>query len=411
MLDQPHNNLFAFQKRVDVQALLQRATSSIGMDVLMENDGHSIRQSLYIPATTLAPRAYYCLTDDRKLFVFVSGVETPAQGQALWTAYTDTTQNGAAQPNSWYAAASDGILGNPWPLVETCAGVWMCGFSAGGGVCLEMQRQWEATLVPRPAVDTVTIGSPKPCASSLLRTMHPVSCSAWFNADDPVPLIPPPIGTFERIMAGLSVWQGRNLASYNAWPGGINIGLDGRVTPATAPQSGPTPATEQIGNWLKAQEAGLQTPHSLTTYQARVAAAIALLPPSDQMVNPVIDAPHPTHTSTATIRRAIASTVQTQFYDASRMNGQPVVIPDQRLFVPKKKGKVYYVDFGGVTIAVAPRKRRARALARLGNDFLRRLQNEGVVYTDDLATQFGLYLAAAADPTSGITPTMNTRTS
>ena len=104
----------------------------------------------------------------------------------------------------------------------------------------------------------------------------------------------------------------------------------------------------------------------------------------------------------------MADTAQTQFSDATRQNAQPVNIPDAQLFVAVKTGRVWYVTFGGIVIASAPHKRRARALAREGNAWLRRLQNEAVVYTNDLGSQFLAYLEVASDPASGFTPTINT---
>jgi len=89
-------------------------------------------------------------------------------------------------------------------------------------------------------------------------------------------------------------------------------------------------------------------------------------------------------------------------------NTIPVSIPTGQTFTAFRNEGIWMIAFGDSIVAIAPTKRRARALARLGNEFLRRLLVQAVVDPDVMETQLAAWLTSAQDPTSGIVPTLQT---
>jgi hypothetical protein len=400
----------------DVRAALLRAQgcsalrysqSKEAMDYLVEQDGWTIADSGYQPASAVQSRAYYCLTADRRLFLFIDGCNTAADGQAVWDAYCGNIAGSGEVFNSYFSFRGQQLRSLVGGQSQVCQSMTVVGYSSGGPVGFwAIKYITDVFSGPLPN-ELISFGSPK-AAERVDYNIVPVGqYSTWFLADDPVPLIPPLISTWPRIMAGLSLWQGQRLDLFRGLPGGIMVGLSGQVTPATMPPSSALLPTAQIGNWIYQTEQGIETPHAITVYVARLMLAVQALGGGQSIERASEPVPHETPTPVREIRAAIASTVQTQFTDASRQNAQPVIIPDGEAFTTQRKGKVWYVLFRGTPVAVAPRKRRAHGLANDGNAWLRRLQNEGQVYTQDLGNEIVQYLADASNPLGAFQPIMN----
>jgi hypothetical protein len=379
------------------------------LDALVTADGWTKEKSFGFVAGPNNNAVYVFLALTGDLFIFIGGCATPADGRNLWDGYVGSyLWSSSNDPHPWYKQRAAWIFANGISDVRYPRQCIVATHSAGAGVAILLMALMQANFsAPFPA-GLCAFGTPAVGHTADIQTSGFGAWTHWMNVDDAVPLVPPSLTSYERITAGLSVFQCQYLSLWAFLGSGIQIGLAGQINAGNSPASSPVPATSQIGNWLASQEAGLETPHSLNVYVARLTLAVGPTPSAPVIAPtaaPLVAVVQPPVT---VIRQAIADTVQTQFADASRQNAQPVDIPPANLFYAQRAGKVWSVFFGGVKVADAPHKRRARSLANLGNAWLRRLQNEAVVYTDDLGSQFAAYLSAAADPTSGIEPTMNT---
>jgi hypothetical protein len=160
--------------------------------------------------------------------------------------------------------------------------------------------------------------------------------------------------------------------------------------------------------WLANQDIGVDSGHSIQVYAARLRTMVPLQPalPLAVIRNPPMPR-HPQPAAREIVQHAAAVAGTIVSVARQQMEG-PLIIPTQNLFIAVRVGKIWRVRFGGVDVAIAPFRRRARGLALAGNNFLRRLQREAVVSPEDLAIQFTAYLAAASDPESGFRPQLNT---
>lgn len=397
--------------RVQALNFLDTFQDKVSMDSFIRGNGFIITKSNYFPGSVLAPRCYACTTTTGEMLVFITGVVDEVMGRSVWDWYT-------AQP----PLAS--LLGgwNPLTPKVSSRAVWIdiiqglsvqpktfvSGYSWGGVVGDSLLGNISVFPFGALEYNLTTFGSPKPHVQPDYPVLGWSQQNAWFNSDDAVPLIPPTITGLQRFMAGLSSTQGNRLASFLRSPYGLSISLTGIVSANPVPADNPIPQATQVGNWLAQTQAGLTNPHTLSVYEARLTVAVSLLPASRSVINvPFQPQPTPSHGVGHVVQQA-SQFQQTVFNDGTRQNATPVAIPSGNVFFAARTGRIWYVYFGTVQIAMAPKKRRARALANLGNAFVRKLQNEAVVNADDLGAQFVAYLAAASDPNGGFVPVMNT---
>lgn len=355
---------------------------------------------------------YYLAETATEVCVFLDGIVNADQGLAIWEGYTGGPFNNIADiPNPWFTAAALSIYNSIQTKLGQNVNVYMAGWSAGGATA------WHLAKLLRDNnkalhIGITAFGSPMSFAtgSHALKVTDAGTTDTihYMNSDDPVPFIPPSPGVWARISAGLTIFQAERLAGWQGYPNGVNIRQTLVLQAGSLPLDNTAPALSAIGTWLNQQSAGITNPHSLEVYYARLLATIPSPAALPQIV-PVHNAQPPIVPVTPQqIRQIDRANVQTAFEDSTRQNANQAIIPEDRLFQAFRVGKIWSVWFGGVQIAIAPRKRRARALANLGNAFLRKLQNEAVVNADDLVSQFLLYMSQATDPNSGFVPTMNT---
>jgi hypothetical protein len=409
LVTQP-NDVRGALARCNVLRVMQNNRNKAQIDAYITSLGLTIQSSRYFDGDAVTPQCY-AFVSEGTLKVFVSGVSTAAMGQLIWNFYTgphgavNVFGAGFSQITPQQAAASvftNVVNGQfPWSAIHAT------GYSWGGVVMQQLLALLAGAISPQTFSGLTTIGSPKPFVQPDQGLQQWTSIYSWFNEDDAVPLIPPDITTLQRMLAGLSVGQGRRLASFQRWESGISITQTGLIIPSPTPTANPIPQATQVGNWLAQTEAGIQTPHSIPVYVARLTLAVANTPVPQAVIN-VPSQPGLSHSVTATaVARQQVGFQQTVFTDATRQNSTPVVVPSSNVFFAARTGRIWYVYFGGVQIAMAPKKRRARALANLGNAWLRKLQNEAVVNAADLSSQFTSYLQAASDPLGGFEPVMN----
>lgn len=375
-------------------------------------------QSFLVPALQSRPWIYIVgLAGPGVYYVFIGGAPTVAAGAEIWSEYQGTglsnlfgSLQGATVP--YYQTQANNLLQSfaatapPYTWFTSYRPI-VHGYSAGGGVaywfiqgCLALQPNagWRPNLQ--------TFGSPKFGGAGEYNGFLPGDSAAWFLSDDPVPAIPPPLGFWTRIWAGLSVWSANHMQLFRPWPGGVQIDLNGNIRAVESPTQLQGDPVGAIENWIAATSQGTQTSHTLLTYQSRIDAAV---PPASPPGPPIRELPAPNVTPlipVTQIRQAITAAVETQFTNGAIQNAQPVVIPPEQAFSHVKIGLVYYTTFGGVPISAAPHKKGARALARTGNLFLRTMQNKGFFDTTTFQSQLQAYFELATEAGNGFAPLM-----
>lgn len=90
-------------------------------------------------------------------------------------------------------------------------------------------------------------------------------------------------------------------------------------------------------------------------------------------------------------------------------NQQIQATPPNALFKARKNGTIWYVYFGGVAVAVGPRRRTAQGLARSGNDFVTRLQRQGAVDVDASVEAWTAFYQLASQAGNGYVPVLAPR--
>lgn len=374
-----------------------------------EADGLFVNAADYFPATPTCPRWAVVATPGATIF-FIGGIETLVQGQGIWNAYLGGYANVfTSQPqNSWFQNAAQQIYDTAVGQYRSNVPVFI-GYSAGGAIAYHSRKKFfDATGSPSSAVCTL-FGAPKARARDVTPLGNQSTLVCWNNVDDAVVNVPPQLSQWERFVAGFSVFQLTRLNNYFWYQEYRAIGLTGTVETSGGNFFQGVPDSVSVGAWLNQAVNGIENPHSIHVYVARLTLAAALYTPQNQPMDGIGGGEdEPPELTPGVGRSAQAVSVQTIFADASRQNQQPAVIPVAQQFNWRRSGRIYYVTFGGTDIAIAPKKKRAKALARVGNDWLRRLQTEAVVAPEAIVQQFETYVNAATDPAGGFTPLLNT---
>jgi hypothetical protein len=406
-LDSAPGNAQGALSRIQVLRTLRGDTDTVFGDAAMVADGLRPDGSYFSVRTPACPAAYLAWSG-QSLFAFVDGIDTDQMGAAIWDAYLGSYYSSTDQPqNAWFAAAAS-YLNTIFTALNlaTFRNIYLTGYSAGGAIACYMSTLFPSEL-PRQAIYVSTFGSPKPGGRDFAASVNGYTIARWMNFDDPVPLVPPTLGAWVRITAGISVAQNRTLASYRQTDGGLNVTDAAVITPAVGPSAVNLQPSDAVGRWLNALQTLPSSGHSLNQYLARINLAVTnrTVPASGGFTGGDDDpTPEPT-------RRQVI-----KVYDAAQAGviafAQPggeaqVVIPQGQSFYAQRDGRIWNVYFGGQQVASAPFKKRAHHLARVGNDFLKSLQIEGQVRTDTLAGLFQLYLDEASKGGNGFDPPMN----
>jgi len=404
------NSIPAAWVRAGLLRTLRFDRTKVAMDAGMEADGHILSASRYYGGDQFCPRCYAASTIGGDVHLFIDGIDTDQQGVFLWdyyTGYGTFAFDIPARPGFTEAArrvAQRVLLGLNAP-----PNLFVNGYSFGGGVGAQILDFWPNPLPSNLYASITAFGSPKAGMNPNPSLAKFDAFAHWQNVDDSVPLIPPALGGLTRFMSGLSLNQARRLASFSVWPGGIGISLSSVITPNPVPNvSSETPST-QIGQWLRQQSAGIENAHSINVYRARLELAASRVPTDQSSVQTSTGGGADHIPSLAEVRTHSEAFAQTIFADATRQNAQPVNVPEAQYWTAQRVGKIWYVYFGETPVAIAPYRKRARGMARIGNDLLRRMQNLGVVNDVALTAQFAAYISSASDPNGGFTPVMRTQ--
>jgi hypothetical protein len=408
LLEQPPENvrlaLFHVQALRQMRSLNPKANIDAVLQPML-SDGFT---STYEPATN-SLLAWYLGGNRARKILYVDGCVNNSQAVGLVAGYNDATLVGDFLPvNSWLeenlrvmnAKMLQGHVVEPENLD-------LVGYSAGGA--LATLKMWE--YVRRQSVikrKLITFGSPRAITRNRRDLLNRSPVARWFTDADPIPLVPPRVADVPQLVALLSPVGVIRYGNYVHTDGGISVAQNGITTPAVLPPASAISQFNSLSSWFWSEENNPNNTHALTSYFAYLSAAVAMLPtPAQQNVELGANEPPQQENQREITRRQkqIANAINEAGH---AQNAGPQTVPEELLMVPFRVGRVWYVSFNGDVICTAPIEKRARAIARHGNAFLRALPKQALVDPVALSQQLTNWLGFAQDPTWGFSPQINT---
>lgn len=391
--------------------LIQMPSAQANIDTEFEADmGIAPLSTMYRDPVNL-PTMYWGVAGPNVL-ILLNGVENVPMATALWNGYVPSFFSNPAPhtdaSNPWIQAAVALAIDHSIGQIINTTNLVIAGYSGGGAIAYNLAVALKA-INPRLTPKIVTFGSPKPGDRSVIQSLAGCKSFRLFTNYDPVPLIPPTADQlpYMAILYGLRYVRAAN--NYCQPSGGYQIDNLGDLKPAEVPAGANQAPVTSLASWLFALNSDPTGVHALNTYisdlQAYLNTNRGTARPN---VPPGAPATTPNATSTRQTNAATNAAVNTVFLTGQTQNVADPTIPAPQLFQAIRSGRIWYTAFAGSIISIGPTKRRARALARFGNEFLRRLQTEAVVDPSSILAQFQTYFQAAADPTQGFNPVLNT---
>lgn len=323
-----------------------------------------------------------------------------------WEVPIDYTADSGANP---YLRNMATLIINSAGLIDATSRprIIVAGHSLGGAASVVIAKRLNSTL-SIGSVSCITYGAPRCGPSSFADSVSTMDIARWMCDDDPVPHVPPRQNEAPLYFCTMTNLGRTNANRYVQCYGGLQIFRHGEVSDADVSSAAAVDIQFNLGAWLVSLVRGLDSPHTISNYSARLQSyrAATLGDPvyiggSTHRGNPVLDTPRE-------IAQEVEATVRQFNQSVAGQSSQDVKLPSTSIFQYARLGKLWFVILGDSAFAIGPTRRKAGRLANLGNQFLRRLQTEGQVDTDSLVFALQSYLEEASDPTSTIKPTMRT---
>jgi len=315
-------------------------------------------------------------------------------------------------PDRW---ASDILLAASSVTILSRPEVRICGHSLGGVIGWAIAARIQAAY-PAANVHLCTFGNPKVVRfpSSDFTT---ITCARFTNPADNVPSLPPLATEAPDVYAALNQAQWNNLNSYRQPRKALSLRPGGTVVVQDDPPS--VPVTFSSLQALCAGNTGLfGAGHGIGTYVGLLKALYGNVPSNPALTtvapqtigNIPVALPGPTISPAAPnppIDPAPIVARQVAFRAAATANdGIYVDIPNPNRMKAVFDGQYWNVHWMGFPIAIGPTKKKARALARHMNRFLKIYQGVGESQSNLFSDALAEYLTDAADPAKGYTPTL-----
>lgn len=354
--------------------------------------------------------AFYFCSDASIGLLLLDGAKTTEQVTGLVNGYLET--QGLINlygRNPWLVNQARNLvdsLNNLW-AVQSFHNLLIAGYSAGGAVALWTAKR-SITQGFVNANHVITFGSPRSFAPPDNDGLTNVDICRWMNDADPIPLVPPRAEDSPILLLPLGLTGAITYGSYIHTRGGISLNPEGQATAATLP---PVAAIDPIGSlasWYSGQLGDPNNPHSIQNYSARLFALEQRQVNPAGAAAPVAPVEPVENARRRELTRSQERTVGQIAHRSSEQNKNAVAIASQRHFRAVRFGRVWSVTFGGQLFAYSGNKKRARHLARVGNELLRSLPKQAVVDPETLLQQFNDYLNAAVQPGGPSTPPINT---
>jgi len=360
-------------------------------------------------ADTVQRLGYWFGGNSRRQLLLIDGLRSDQQARNLIDGYAPSLGLMAAgNSNPWIRDQATRIyqeigLAN-FQLSEHLD---LVGYSAGGAVAVDMAAGFQS-LPQFPIVKLSTFGAPRTGKENIRDGMAAVDMVRWMHAADPIPLVPLRLQDAPQIALLVPTTIVLAWSSFLHGPGGISIKPNGDMTPATLPSLASASPVGSVASWYWGIEDDPNNSHSLVAYFNALTAAVQASANVLQEEVPVghgeqVDIPSRQEV-TAQRKRSEAAI----FTAASNQTAVNPEIPEYTLFLAYRQGRTWYVSFGDQTIIIAGPEKRARHIARAGNDFVRSLLKQACVSPETILGQFNAFMVLAQDPTSGFVPTLKT---
>jgi len=365
------------------------------------------------------PVSFSWAFNDTVGLVCLSGVRTVAGGRELvssWLADYDI-DNRSAVTNAvynWAASIYEVLSALPIPAG---AQVFIAGHSLGGAIALPLARLYTAGRNPF-FITVCTFGSPKVVEVEGYNFPNRATIARWSNPQDNVPSLPPLQPSAPLIYMGLTARQTVNAYRWGQPCQRTSVSSTGQITTGNDPPSLEIGASTILAALNSRIEGIFGTGHLLHTYEANLIAAIAAAAPA-ALPPPVVTIPGaPVAPATPPVRVPapapppptpveIARSVVVAREAAVQRDAVAPVIGQRYKVLAIREGKQWYVSWLDARIAWAPTRKKAQALARHLNRFLRIYQGVGQSNSNLFVSTWAQYLKEAASPASDLKPTLN----
>jgi hypothetical protein len=242
----------------------------------------------------------------------------------------------------------------------------------------------------------------------MITVLSTTPIARYMTPGDPIPLIPPRVVDAPSLIATLNPLTILRYGGYVHSHGAVVVHLDGHRTDEILPPNAQANSTLSLASWLLAIGGEANNQHSLALYNASLTAAIQLTPGPNQQHAPEAPREHSQQENRKDFTRAQRATINAINAAGHAQNATEGVVPNNVLFEPIRIGRIWYVKFAGEIVLTAPIEKRARHIARAGNDFLRSLPKQALVDPSTMLEQFNLFFLASVDPSAGFQPKIRT---
>jgi len=408
MFDLPATNVTLALQHASLLRQFRSLDPQGNIDAILRTELGQRFASSYLPPTANGVAAYFGGNNVRKI-LYIDGVDRVSQAQQLIAGYGEGEGLTSFAPlNPWIRDNATNIL-NWMSSVhqETPEYLDVVGYSAGGAIAIDIRKRF-ADMQATWRTKTITFGAPRTGDRRYRNALSRATIVRWFTDADPVPLLPPRGLDVPALLAIVPTLRLIRWGNYVHTDGGISIAQNGVTTPSVLPPVASVNTAGSLVDWLMSVEGTPNNPHDLATYVAWLQAAIRLLPRPDEQDVESGDEESAVATPRDQMTRAQRA-AQDLIVNAGReQNVQAQVVVPEAFMKARRLGRIWVVDFAGRIIVQAPAEKRARAIARAGNAFLRGLPRQALVDPEALIEQLGTFLVLASSPTGGFVPTINT---
>ncbi len=350
--------------------------------------------------------------------IVLSGVRTAYAGQQLarsWVAgdVGYDTRLFVLQVELWGRAIFQDSRAAGFAQKDT---IQIAGHSLGGALASYL-AWWFGLTYPESRIQVCTFGQPKVCGPAY-RPRDNTGFARYSNAEDNVPSLPPTSDRAPAVYAGLTRAAQARVQAWRHPVGVMVLNPDGTVTQNdTDRPSVMIGATTLLGIINSRVSGFFGTGHSLLTYASLLDARLrtvdamfaaevvnnAAAPTAQSMPDVVSPRVVPELVPQVELNRQVAVARE----EAAARDAVQLDIPTRYRMKAVRVEGIYCVAWMEKIIAWGPSRKKAQAIARHFDRFLRVYQGVGQSNSNVLVDALIEYLTIAADPSGPLKPTLN----
>jgi len=360
-------------------------------------------------APTPARLGIYVGGNTYRVVAYIDGIRSSEQARNLIDGYDNSDGGLGTSPyNAWLRSqAAEFLLF--WQRTFTTPPEYLdfVGYSAGGALGTYLLHRFKQLGSP-PKMKLVTFGAPRATNISVRAFLGGSAICRWMTDADPIPLIPPRATDVPALIAVQPVLTVLRWGNYVHTDGGVALYADGTTSPEVVPPTASLNVSGALAAWIIGQEDAANNPHAITSYIGALDAAVVRANTPAQL-QPAGGQGEPRQVDNkAEIKAAQREAAKIVNIQGHAQNAVPQLIPEPMLLKPVRVGLIWCVEFRGRIILQAPIEKRARAIARAGNTFLKSLQKQAIVDVATLEDELSEFLRLAQMPGNGFSPTIKT---